>query len=142
MTGEGGVKIWQGTLVMDQVSFAVVQRVTEKEGAIQIELEVSADGQIPSTSGREPEGIIYSMQIPAPAFAGGIYEAGGMVGPLSTEKLPLYEIKLFQGNVGNVSFSYSGGLNLRAELEPATAVIIQDRRQWSPISRCPSRASG
>lgn len=131
---EQGVKSFRGTVFFDNVAFEVAQRITEeRDGVLRIDLEVSADGPIPSaTGGDDLRGVIYSMQVPSPAFAGGIFEAGDVAGPLPDEKLPLCEIKLFRGRVERACFTTPDGLNLRLQLEPAAEITIQDSRQWSP----------
>ncbi len=124
VTTEQGVKICRWTVVSSNAAIRMVQRVSENNGNLQIDLEASADGKAPE--------IWYTLQVPTTRFAGGTYAAGSKTGPLSSDPLPMDAIKFFEGKVRKVSFTAPGGLKLGFELEPAAEIYIQDSRKWSP----------
>lgn len=124
MTREQGGKTFQGTVMCSNTAVKMVQRVSEKNGGLQIDLEGYAEGRAPE--------VWYTLQVPTTRFAGGTYAADRRTGTLPKDPLPEGERKFFEGKVGKVSFTAPGGLKLGFELEPEADLYIQDSRKWSP----------
>ncbi len=125
-------KVFRGTLNAGDVSFPVMQRVTEEAGGVvRIDLETISGGPMPKSGADDPYGIVYAIQIPAAQFVQGTYEAGDKSGSIPTVWMK-DNYRLFQGKTGMFSLTDSTGQKLNVELEPAAEVTIQDSRKWSP----------
>lgn len=123
VTQEQGARVFRGTLMYSNLAVSVVQRVSEKGEALQLDLEASAGGQ--------PVPLTYTIQLPTPRFAGGTYAADDRKGSLPEKPLPVEERRFFEGTVGRITFTGPGGLKLKVEMEPAADVYVQDSRRWT-----------
>ena len=118
-------KSWKTILgESDGIPIEIEQSARQLKGKVVIDLMATArrDADI--------EGVIFTLDIPAGTFAGGIYAAGTELGDLPLKLPELYH--LASANTAAIAFAdASHSARIKAEFDNYAQVQIQDSRNWS-----------